>query len=394
MKRHKKGVAVLGATGSIGRQTLEVIAAHRESYEVTALTAGRDVEGLARLVREFRPTFAVIADESAYGRLKSLLAGEPTKILAGSEGLTAVAATPETDVVVAAVVGFAGLASTLAALNAAKTVALANKESLVAGGGLVARALKTPGARLLPVDSEHSALFQCLVGESPERVEKLILTASGGPFRGKNRKELENVTPQQALKHPNWSMGAKITIDSATLMNKALEIIEAQRLFSVEPEKISVVVHPQSIVHSCVEFCDGSVKAQMGLPDMRLPIAYALAYPERISLPFPRYDFFSQANLTFEPPDRETFRSLDFAYEALKREGNVPCALNAANEAAVSLFLEGKISFLDIFEAVERAVTRTSFVAEPEYADLIETDREARTRVVEWAENKTAVGVG
>ena len=372
---------MLGATGSIGRQTLEVVSARPERYGITALSAGRDADGLARAVREFRPRYAAIADESAYPRLKALLAGTDTEILVGAEGLTAAAALPETDVVVAAVVGFAGLASTLAALEAGKTVALANKESLVAGGNLVARALQTLGAALVPVDSEHSALFQCLVGEKSENVERLILTASGGPFRGKKRKDLENVTSQEALKHPNWSMGAKISIDSATLMNKALEIIEAQRLFALPGEKIAVVVHPQSIVHSCIEFCDGSIKAQMGLPDMRLPIAYALAYPERLSLPFPRYDFFAQGPLTFEAPDKETFRSLDFAYEALRREGNAPCALNAANEAAVAKFLEEKISFLDIFEAVEEATANTTFIVEPNHFDLLETDREARARV-------------
>ena len=371
-----KHIAILGSTGSIGTQTLDVARAHADKLTVEVLTAGHNSQLLINQAREFKPNAVVIADESKYNEVKSALADLDIKVWTGAKAIEDVVQMNTVDTVVTAMVGYAGLSSTIKAIEAGKNIALANKETLVVAGELITKLVAKHKVRVTPVDSEHSAIFQCLVGE-PD-VEKLIITASGGPFRTKSIDELRTVTPQQALKHPNWNMGAKITIDSATMMNKGLEVIEAHWLFGIPYEQIEVTVHPQSIIHSMVQFIDGSVKAQMGLPDMKLPIQYALSYPDRWPSDFGRINFKSQQPLTFEAPDLEKFRCLALAYEALGKGGNMPAIMNAANEVAVDAFLKGRIGFLDIAETIEKTMQQMPFISQPTYDDYVATDRESR----------------
>ena len=373
-----KNIAILGATGSIGTQALEVVRENPGLFKVLALTAQNNVELLLQQALEFKPLQVVIGDESKLPILKEGLKGSTIQVMAGPMALNEVVCLPELDVILTALVGFAGLEPTLAAIKAGKDIAIANKETLVVAGDLVTRLAKEHEVRILPVDSEHSAIFQCLVGESANPIEKIYLTASGGPFRGKDRAFLANATKEQALKHPNWVMGAKITIDSASLMNKGLEVIEAKWLFDLEPGQIDVVVHPQSIIHSLVQFQDGSMKAQMGLPDMKLPIQYALAYPERLANQFPRFNFLDYPQLTFEQPDMENFRNLALAFEALKKGGNSPCVLNAANEVVVAEFLNSRIGFLQMSEVIEQCLQQITFIAQPDLAAYLQTDLETR----------------
>lgn len=373
-----RNIAILGSTGSIGTQTLEVIAAHPDRFCVEVLTANNNVDLLIRQALKFRPDSVVIANEEKYPFLQEALQHEDIKVYAGAEALAQVVCAPQIDLVVTAMVGYSGLIPTVNAIRAGKNIALANKETLVVAGELINRLISEYKVAILPVDSEHSAIFQCLMGEKHSRVEKLILTASGGPFRGKDRSFLETVTPAQALKHPNWHMGAKVTIDSASLMNKGFEIIEAQWLFGMKPEQIEVVVHPQSVVHSMVQFTDGCVKAQLGVPDMRLPIQYALTFPERIAADFGRLDFSLCHTLTFEQPDRKTFRNLELAYQAMQTGGNMPCILNAANEVAVEAFLQERLSFTGMSELIEETMQRIDFIPRPEIGDYMETDRLSR----------------
>ena len=375
---HKRQIALLGSTGSIGTQALDVVRDNADRFEVYALVARQNAGLLAQQAREFRPEVVVIADEQYYAPLKEALADLPMKVWAGADAIADVVQMAPVDVVLTAMVGYAGLRPTLAALEAGKAVALANKETLVVAGELVTATARRTGAPILPVDSEHSAIFQCLVGQDASAVEKVILTASGGPFRTTPREVLADVTPAEALRHPNWSMGAKVTIDSASMMNKGFEMIEARWLFGLPPERIEVVVHPQSIVHSMVQFADGAVMAQLGTPDMHLPIAYALAYPHRLRSAAPRLDFAQLSTLTFEAPDRERFRNLDYAYEAARRGGNMPCILNAADEVAVAAFLSGKIGFLAMSDLIAETMARTTFIATPTYDDYVQTDAEAR----------------
>ena len=374
-----KVVALLGSTGSIGTQTLEVLRQQPGRFRVAVLSAQRQWELLARQAREFRPAVVVIGDESLYQALKDALANQPeTEVLAGTTALAEVVTRPEIDIVLTALMGYAGLLPTVAAIRAGKDIALANKETLVVAGELITSLVRHYGVRLLPVDSEHSAIFQCLVGEEQNPIEKIILTASGGPFRGRSAQQMEAVTKAQALKHPNWEMGAKITIDSASLMNKGLEVIEAKWLFGLTNEQIDVVVHPQSIVHSLVQFQDGSLKAQLGLPDMKLPIQYALGYPRRLANTFPRFSFLDYPNLTFEAPDRAAFPNLELAFGAMRRGGNAPCVLNAANEVAVAAFLREQVGFRQMSDLVAGCLARVSYLAEPLLADLVATDAETR----------------
>ena len=373
-----KRIAILGATGSIGTQTLDVIREHRDKYEAYALTAGSNSDLLIQQAREFQPEVVVIADESQYEKVNAALSDLPIKVWTGAEALCDVARLQDVDTVVTAMVGFAGLRPTIAAIEAHKTIALANKETLVVAGELITELAVRERVAILPVDSEHSAIFQCLVGEDGNAIDKVLLTASGGPFRKFSLEQLQTVTAAQALQHPNWEMGAKITIDSATMMNKGFEMIEARWLFGLPPERIEVVVHPQSIVHSMVQFADGAVMAQLGTPDMHLPIAYALAYPHRLRSAAPRLDFAQLSTLTFEAPDRERFRNLDYAYEAARRGGNMPCILNAADEVAVAAFLSGKIGFLAMSDLIAETMARTTFIATPTYDDYVQTDAEAR----------------
>ena len=375
---NKRQIALLGSTGSIGTQALDVVRDNADRFEVYALVARQNVDLLAQQAREFRAEVVVIADEQYYAPLKEALADLPMKVWAGADAIADVVQMAPVDVVLTAMVGYAGLRPTLAALEAGKAVALANKETLVVAGELVTATARRTGAPILPVDSEHSAIFQCLVGQDASAVEKVILTASGGPFRTTPRAALADVTPAEALRHPNWSMGAKVTIDSASMMNKGFEMIEARWLFGLPPERIKVVVHPQSIVHSMVQFADGAVMAQLGTPDMHLPIAYALAYPRRLRSAAPRPDFAQLSTLTFEAPDRERFRNLDYAYEAARRGGNMPCILNAADEVAVAAFLSGKIGFLAMSDLIAETMARTTFIATPTYDDYVQTDAEAR----------------
>ena len=375
---HKRQIALLGSTGSIGTQALDVVRDNTDRFEIYALVARQNVDLLAQQAREFRPEVVVIADEQYYAPLKEALADLPMKVWAGADAIADVVQMAPVDVVLTAMVGYAGLRPTLAALEAGKAVALANKETLVVAGELVTATARRTGAPILPVDSEHSAIFQCLVGQDASAVEKVILTASGGPFRTTPREALADVTPAEALRHPNWSMGAKVTIDSASMMNKGFEMIEARWLFGLPPERIEVVVHPQSIVHSMVQFADGAVMAQLGTPDMHLPIAYALAYPRRLRSAAPRLDFAQLSTLTFEAPDRVRFRNLDYAYEAARRGGNMPCILNAADEVAVAAFLSGKIGFLAMSDLIAETMARTTFIATPTYDDYVQTDAEAR----------------
>jgi 1-deoxy-D-xylulose-5-phosphate reductoisomerase len=376
--KEKRHISILGSTGSIGTQALEVIREQSQHFAVSVLTAGKNVDLLIQQAREFLPDTVVISDESLYPQLKDALADLPIKVFAGQEALTQVAGMEEADIVLTALVGYAGLEPTLAAIEAGKPIALANKETLVVGGELVTSAAKEKGVNIYPVDSEHSAIFQCLVGEFHNPLEKIILTASGGPFRGKKKADLASVTRAQALKHPNWTMGAKITIDSSTLMNKGLEVIEAKWLFGLEANQIEVIVHPQSIIHSLVQFQDGSLKAQMGLPDMKLPIQYALGYPARMKNDFPRFNFLDYPTLSFEAPDTEAFPCLQLAFDALHKGGNAPCVLNAANEIAVAAFLEDKVSYLGIPDLLETALAHIPYISHPGIQDLILTDQETR----------------
>ena len=380
---NKRQIALLGSTGSIGTQALDIVRNNPDRFEVYALVARRNVELLARQAREFRPEVVVIADEQQHAPLKEALAGLPMKVWAGADAIADVVQMEPVDMVLTAVVGYAGLRPTLAALEAGKAVALANKETLVVAGELVTATARRAGAPILPVDSEHSAIFQCLSGQDAQAVEKVILTASGGPFRTTPREELATVTPAEALRHPNWSMGAKVTIDSASMMNKGFEMIEARWLFGLPPERIEVVVHPQSIVHSMVQFADGAVMAQLGMPDMHLPIAYALAYPRRLRSDAPRLDFARLATLTFEAPDRERFPNLTYAFDAIRRGGNMPCILNAADEVAVDAFLNGRIGFLAMSDLIAETMARTAFIATPTYDDYVQTDAEARRIAME-----------
>lgn len=376
-------VAILGSTGSIGTQALDVIKANPDRFEVEVLTAQNNAELLIRQAIAFRPNCVVIGNEALLGEVRTALDSHDIKVYAGDKALSQVVQMDTVDMVLTALVGYAGLLPTIKAIEAKKPIALANKETLVVAGELVTRLAMENGVNIYPVDSEHSAIFQCLVGEFHNPIEKLILTASGGPFRGKTREELAHVTKAQALKHPNWDMGAKITIDSATLMNKGLEVIEAKWLFGVSLSQIEVVVHPQSIIHSMVQFRDGSMKAQMGLPDMRLPIQYALGYPNRIVSDFPRFDFTKYPSLTFEQPDMKTFRNLNLAYAAMQAGGNKPCMLNAANEIAVDAFLKDRIGFLEISDVIESSLEKVSYIRTPDLQDFIETDKETRVRALE-----------
>ncbi|ERI85574.1 1-deoxy-D-xylulose 5-phosphate reductoisomerase [Bacteroides pyogenes F0041] len=376
--KKKKQIAILGSTGSIGTQALQVVEEHPDLYEVYALTANNRVESLIAQARKFQPEVVVIANEDKYAGLKEALNDMPVKVYAGMDALCQVVEAAPIDIVLTAMVGYAGLKPTMSAIRAGKAIALANKETLVVAGELVnelAQQYRTP---ILPVDSEHSAIFQCLVGEFGNPIEKLILTASGGPFRTCSMEELQTVTKVQALKHPNWEMGAKITVDSATMMNKGFEVIEAKWLFGVRPDQIEVVVHPQSVIHSMVQFGDGSVKAQLGMPDMRLPIQYAFSYPERISSLFERLNFSKCTSLTFEQPDTRRFRNLALAYEAMHRGGNMPCIVNAANEVVVDAFLKDGIAFLSMSDVIEKTMERASFIKNPVYEDYVATDVEAR----------------
>lgn len=382
-----KRLSILGSTGSIGTQTLDVVRCHPELFRVAALAANTSDEVLEQQIEEFHPAIAVLVDEKVAARLRDRYRGK-TEILSGVDGLHIAATHGEADTVVTSMVGFVGLAPTLAAIEAGKTIALANKETLVVAGELVTALAKEKNVPILPVDSEHCALFQCLQGERRATVERLILTASGGPFRGKTTEELQSVTVADCLKHPTWSMGKKITVDSATLVNKGLEVIEAHWLYDVPYEKIEVAVHPQSIVHSMVEFRDGAVMAQLGLPDMRLPIQYALTYPVREVADFGRMDFSTRMSLSFEPPDMKTFRGLALAYEAGKAGGTMPCVLNAANEVAVAAFLSGSIGFLDIYDCIKRAMDTQENVANPSFVALCEADARTRLFVRTWLEKK------
>lgn len=376
--RQARNICVLGSTGSIGTQTLDVARSMPELFRIRGLSAQRNARLLAEQAREFRPDFVVIGDETAYQELRETLAGTGVRVAAGQQALTELAALAENDLVLTAVVGFAGLEPTLAAIDAGKDIALANKETLVVAGELVMTQAKRRGVALLPVDSEHSALFQCLVGEKIDQVTKLVLTASGGPFRGWSKDALATVLPSQALKHPRWNMGAKISIDSATLMNKGLEVIEAGRLFGLMADRIDIVVHPESIVHSLVEFVDGSVKAQLGPTDMRLPIQYALCWPDRQPNPFPRLSFSEISSLHFETVNREVFRSVDLAYQALEAGEDRPCVLNAANEIAVQAFLDERIGFMAIYDCIEFALNKMPTRGADDLDSLIDIDAEAR----------------
>ena len=375
-----KNLAILGSTGSIGTQTLDVVRSHPELFHVSVLAANRSDELFAKQVEEFRPELAVLADEAAYTRLKEHLAGtcEGTQLAGGRQSFIDAAAVDDVDIVVTSMMGFAGLEPTMKALDARKDIALANKETLVVAGELVTRRAKEQGVKILPVDSEHCAFFQCLQGERLDKIEKLLLTCSGGPFRGKQRADLEGATVDQVLAHPTWNMGKKITVDSASLVNKGLEVIEAKWLYGVRYDQIQVVVHPQSIVHSMVQFVDGAVIAQLGAPDMKLPIQYALTYPERQPSRFPRLDFWQMQNLTFEKPDTNTFKGLAFAYEAGKMGGTMPCTFNAANEVAVAAFLAGRIHFLDIYDIIEQTMMKRECTLAPTLEELFEEDRWAR----------------
>lgn len=374
----KRQLAILGSTGSIGTQALEVVNEHPDLFEVYALTAHNSVDRLIDQARKYMPEVVVIANERHYAELKEALEDLPVKVWAGAEAINQVVKSEPIDMVLTAMVGYAGLQPTLSAIQAGKAIALANKETLVVAGELVTSLAREYQVPILPVDSEHSAIFQCLAGEGRNEVEKILLTASGGPFRTKTLDELSAVTPAQALKHPNWSMGAKITIDSASMMNKGFEMIEAKWLFGVTPRQIEIVVHPQSVIHSMVQFEDGAVMAQLGIPDMKLPIAYAFSYPVRLKSPAPRLDFRQYATLTFEQPDTERFRNLAFAFDAVGRGGNMPCILNAANEVVVAAFLQEKIGFLQMSDVIEQTMAKAPFIASPTYEDYVATDAEAR----------------
>ncbi len=374
----KRHIAILGSTGSIGTQAVEVIKAHPDRFQVEVLTTNNNAELLIEQAVALNPNVVVICNEARYDQVFAALDPLGIKVYAGAASIASVVQMDSIDIVLTAMVGYAGLLPTMRAIEAGKTIALANKETLVVAGELITRMAAQKGVNILPVDSEHSAIFQCLVGEFHNPIEKIILTASGGPFRGRDRAFLAGVTKAQALKHPNWTMGAKITIDSATLMNKGLEVIEAKWLFGLTPAQIDVVVHPQSIIHSLVQFEDGSLKAQMGLPDMRLPIQFALGYPNRLQSDFPRFNFMDYPSLTFEQPDMETFRNLQLAFDALDRGGNAPCIINAANEIAVDAFLNDQIDFLEISDVIESCLGAATFVKNPAYEDYVASDEETR----------------
>ena len=375
---NRKHIAILGSTGSIGTQAIDVIKANPDSFVLEVLTAQNSADLLIQQAIEMKPNHVVIGNEDFYQKVNDALWDHDIKVYAGADALSQVVEMPTVEIVLTALVGYAGLKPTLAAIEAGKTIALANKETLVVAGDIVTDLARKKGVNILPVDSEHSAIFQCLVGEFHNPIEEIYLTASGGPFRGRKREELLQVTKEQALKHPNWEMGAKITIDSASMMNKGLEVIEAKWLFNLKPEQIKVIVHPQSIVHSIVQFEDGSMKAQMGLPDMKLPIQFALAYPNRLKSDFPRFNFMDYPELTFEQPDLKTFKNLAFAFDAMDRGGNAACILNAANEVAVDAFLKDKVKFLGMFDIIESCMQKVTFVAQPSYDDYVATDEATR----------------
>jgi len=379
-----KRLAILGSTGSVGTQALEVVAAHPDLFEVEVLSAHSNATLLVEQARKFKPNAVVVTDESKYKEVKDALLMLPIKVFAGTQALNEVVQWEAIDTVLGAILGFAGLHSILCAIDAGKRIALANKETLVVAGELVMQHAKEKGVAIIPVDSEHSAIFQCLVGEDPDRVEKMILTASGGPFLGRKPNYLVNVKASHALQHPNWSMGAKISIDSATLMNKGLEMIEAKWLFGLKNEQIDVVIHSQSIIHSMVQFIDGSVKAQLGLPDMRLPIQYAIAYPNRVANDYKRLDFKDFPKLTFEAPDYKTFRNLAIAKDVLFKGGNAPCVMNAANEMVVTAFLQNKVGFLEMSDMIEKTLEQVPFIDHPTLEDYRETDKEAREYAAEF----------
>ena len=381
--QEKKGIAILGSTGSIGTQALEVLASYPEYFDLQVLTAGKNADLLIEQALKFQPNSVVITDESQYQKVKDALLPADIHVYAGQEALCQVVESTEVHTVLTALVGYAGLKPTIHAIEAGKTIALANKETLVVAGELITKLAKEKGVNIYPVDSEHSAIFQCLVGEFHNPIEKIYLTASGGPFRGHTHEQLKSVTLEQALKHPNWSMGAKITIDSASLMNKGLEVIEAKWLFGLAPEQIDVIVHPQSIVHSLVQFEDGSMKAQMGLPDMKLPIQFALTYPARLKTDFPRFNFMDYPQLTFEQPDRNVFKNLDLAFQAMAAKGTAACVLNAANEEAVAAFLAKRISFLEIAALNAQTMHALANTLNPVYEDYVRADAQARAYVRE-----------
>lgn len=374
----KKKIAILGSTGSIGTQALQVISENKDLFEVEVLTANKNADLLITQAKKYLPNIVIIVDKEKYNFVSKELDKLPIKVFAGEESIEQIVESSEIDIVLTAIVGYAGLKSTINAIKAGKTIALANKETLVVAGELIKKLTIENKANIIPVDSEHSAIFQCLIGETHNKIDKIILTASGGPFRGKNIEFLENVNVEQALMHPNWKMGNKITIDSATLMNKGLEVIEAKWLFDVDAENIQVIVHPQSIIHSMVQFEDGSIKAQMGLPDMKVPIQYAFSFPERIKNNFSKLSFSEYNKLTFEEPNKNNFRCLDIAYKALKNLGNTPCVMNAANEVAVSAFINKKIKFLQIPEIIEYTILKTDYIKNPDINDYINSDAVAR----------------
>ena len=381
-----KGLAILGSSGSIGTQALEVVREQPEQFRVEVLTVNRNAELLIQQAKEFKPNAVVIVDDSKYKQVQDALWEDDIQVYAGAKSLEEVVTFSGVDIVLTALVGYAGLLPTIAAIEAKKVIALANKETLVVAGDIVMPMAAKNNVPILPVDSEHSAIFQCLTGEHMNPIEKIYLTASGGPFRGRTMEELKTVTKAQALKHPNWDMGAKITIDSASMMNKGLEVIEAKWLFQLEPEQIDVIVHPQSILHSIVQFEDGSMKAQMGLPDMKLPIQYALGYPLRLKNEFTRFNFLDYPSITFESPDTKTFRNLALAYKALEKGGNLACVLNAANEVAVQNFLEDKIGFLEMSDCIENAMESVEFIQKPNINDYINSDAAAREIAMAYIE--------
>ena len=383
----KKGIAILGSTGSIGTQALEVISAYPDYFDLQVITAGKNADLLIEQALKYQPNSVVIGDENQYVKVKEALKDEDIHVYCGEDALCQVVESNEVHTVLTALVGYAGLKPTIHSINAGKTIALANKETLVVAGELITKLAKEKGVNIYPVDSEHSAIFQCLVGEFHNPIEKIYLTASGGPFRGFSSEQLRDVTLEQALKHPNWSMGAKITIDSASLMNKGLEVIEAKWLFGLNAEQIDVIVHPQSIVHSLVQFEDGSMKAQMGLPDMKLPIQFALTYPNRFKTDFQRFNFMDYPNLTFEAPNRSVFKNLDLAFRAMHENGTVACTLNAANEIAVDAFLNKKISFVEIAQLNENVVNSCVNTLAPNYEDYVSSDFIARQKALELIGN-------
>lgn len=383
MERTKKNIAILGSTGSIGKQALEVISEQPDHFGVEVLTSNNNSKLLVKQAKQFKPNAVVIVNEAEYDFVNSELSSDGIKVYSGSNSLASIVEMDSIDMVLTALVGYSGLLPTAKAIKAGKEIALANKETLVVAGEWITGLAKEEGVNIYPVDSEHSAIFQCMVGEFHNPIEKIILTASGGPFRGKDRDYLKSITKEQALKHPNWDMGAKITIDSASLMNKGLEVIEAKWLFGVETSNVEVVIHPQSIIHSMVQFKDGSIKAQMGLPDMKLPILYAMSYPNRIESNFKRFNFADYPSLTFEKPDLKTFRNLDLAYKSINFGGNMPCILNAANEVAVESFLKDELGFLEMSDVVETCMEKVPFIPKPQYEDFVNTDKEARTKARE-----------